>query len=334
MTGHAGAERVWVLADPRAGTAAQALGIAERLGVPFRVVPLAWGRWARVPWPWPTLTGLTRAARAVIGPPWPGLVISAGRRAAPVARWLRARGARTVHCMRPGFGAADFDLLVLGTHDRPAPGGNRLLIQGACHRISPTRLAAARTEWAELAALPSPRVAVLVGGSVRGDTFTGADAARLIARVIARYPAAGLMVSTSRRTGTAATAAIGTALTGRPHRLFAWGDAGPNPLAGYLAWAEVVVVTGDSVSMLSEAAGTEAAMLVATNVGGRQQRVVEGLYRAGRAVPLRHARHARPGAMLDETGRVAAAIVARGWVAGVGAGCVAERDRVNDPSSA
>ncbi|MBC9179586.1 hypothetical protein IBL25_21830, partial [Roseomonas ludipueritiae] len=54
---------IWVLADPRAGTAAQALGIAERLDVPFRTLPLEWGPLARLPWPWPTLVGLTPAAR-------------------------------------------------------------------------------------------------------------------------------------------------------------------------------------------------------------------------------------------------------------------------------
>ena len=46
---------VWVLADPRAGTAAQALGVAERLGIPFRAVPLEWSAAAKLPLPWPRL---------------------------------------------------------------------------------------------------------------------------------------------------------------------------------------------------------------------------------------------------------------------------------------
>ena len=75
---------IWVLEDPRAGTAAQALGIAERLERPFRRVPLGFGHWAGLPWPWPSLAGL--ADRWAFQPPWPSLVISAGRRAAPVSR--------------------------------------------------------------------------------------------------------------------------------------------------------------------------------------------------------------------------------------------------------
>ncbi|MFI4951383.1 MAG: hypothetical protein ACHP7A_10155, partial [Caulobacterales bacterium] len=39
---------VWVLDDPRPGTAGQAIGIAERLGVPFRLVPMSWNRLAHI----------------------------------------------------------------------------------------------------------------------------------------------------------------------------------------------------------------------------------------------------------------------------------------------
>ena len=47
----AGDAAIWVLADPRAGTAAQPLGIAVRLGLPFATIPLRWGPLARIPWP-------------------------------------------------------------------------------------------------------------------------------------------------------------------------------------------------------------------------------------------------------------------------------------------
>ena len=312
------ARAVWVLADPRAGTAAQALGIAERLGVPFRTVPLAWGSLARLPWPVPTLLGLAPEARAAVaGAPPPALVISAGRRSAPVALWLGARGARTVHCMRPGFGAGHFDRLVLGCHDAPPPAPNVLPILGATHRLSPARLAGARAEWAALSALGAPRVALLVGGPVRGQGMPPDDAARLVPRVLRRFPGAALMVTASRRTGAAATAALAASLAGVPHRLFRWGDPGPNPYAGFLAWADAVVVTGDSVSMLSEACATGAPMFVATNAGGRHQRLVDTLYEAGAAQPLRLAERPFRPAALDETGRVAAALRDAGLVPGV-----------------
>lgn len=306
---------VWVLADPRAGTAAQPLGIADRLGLPYRVVPLAWGGLARVPWPWPSLAGLRPSARALAGtPPWPRLVLSAGRRSAPVARWLAGHGARTVHCMRPGFGSARFDLLVLGRHDDPGEAANILPILGACHRISPVRLAAARTEWAALAALPRPRVALLVGGKVRSEGMDPAVATAIGARVAGF--ACSVLATTSRRTGRAATEALAAALAGVPHRLFRWGDAGENPYAGFLAWADAVVVTGDSVSMLSEALATAGPVFIADpgGLGPRHRRLQDSLLAAGQARRLEAAPapFARP--LLDEAGRVAAAILTREWI--------------------
>jgi len=305
---------VWVLADPRAGTAAQALGIAERLDAPFRTVPLEWGPLARVPWPWPTLAGLTPAARAAFGPPWPKLAISAGRRSAPVALWLKRRGVRVVHCMRPGFGAADFDLLVIGRHDDPRPAPNVMPILGATHRMSPARLAAARAEFAALAALPSPRVGLLVGGPVRAEGMAPGIAGAIAAQVAGF--AGSVMATASRRTGRAAEDAMAAALAGVPHRLFRWGDAGPNPYAGFLAWADALVVTGDSVSMLSEALATTGPVFIADpgGLGPRHRRLAESLVAAGQARMLAEAPAPLARAPLDESGRVAAAIVGQGWI--------------------
>ncbi|GAA0596603.1 mitochondrial fission ELM1 family protein [Craurococcus roseus] len=307
---------VWVLADPRAGTAAQALGIAERLGVPFRALPLEWGAPAALPLAWPSLLGLAPKARDAVrgGPPWPRLAISAGRRSAPVSLWLARRGVRTVHCMRPAFGRRRFDLLVLGRHDAAPEAHNILSILGATHQISPARLAAARAEWnAALATMPRPRVALLVGGKVRAaGGMEPAIAAGIGAR--ASGVAGSVLATTSRRTGGAAADALAEALRPVPHRLFRWGDAGPNPYLGFLAWADAVVATGDSVSMLSEALATAAPVFVADpgGLGARHLALHASLYAAGQARPVDSGLSFFSRTPLDESGRVAAEIRARG----------------------
>ncbi|MGK7870210.1 mitochondrial fission ELM1 family protein [Falsiroseomonas sp. E2-1-a20] len=304
-------EPVWVLVDPRAGTAAQALGIAERLPVAHRIVALEWGALARLPLPFPTLAGLTPQARAAFVPPWPRLVISAGRRAGPVVRWLGARGVRTVQCMRA---AGRFDLSVLGRHDAPARVPEVLAILGATHRVTPGKLAAARDVYAGFAELPSPRVGLLLGGPVRGEGLAPDLAATLGARVAGF--AGSVLATTSRRTGAAAAAALGAALAGVPHRLHRWGDAGANPYLGVLAWADVLVVSGDSVSMLSEALVTAAPVFVAPmgDEGRRHLALHESLYAAGQARPLERAPEPFARAPLDEVGRVAGEILRRGWL--------------------
>jgi mitochondrial fission protein ELM1 len=302
---------IWVLEDPRAGTAAQALGIAERLGAPFRRVPLRFGPLAKLPWPWPTLAGL--ADRSAFVPPWPSLVISAGRRSAPVSRWLRRRGARTVHAMRPGFGAADFDLLVLGAHDRPAAAPNLLVIQGAAHRLTPAALAVAPAHFPDFANLPRPIVTLVLGGPVRGEGMEPLQAAGIATEAAAL--GASLLVTTSRRTGSAATEAVAAALKNFPHALYPWGGSGANPYGAMLAMADILVVTGDSISMLSEALMTTAPILVADpgGLGHRHRAMTDSLVSAGLAArlgePLPPPRAAR-----DETARIVAEIRARGLI--------------------
>lgn len=305
------AGRIWVLADPRAGTAAQALGIAERLGRPFRVLPLEWGPLARLPLRWPTLAGLAGAARRGFAAPWPDIAISAGRRSAPAALWLAARGVRTVHCMRPHFAERRFDLLVVGRHDSPPAAPNILPILGATHRMSPARLDAAREEWGMFGGLPGPRVALLLGGPPRGEGMAPGTAAA-IARQVAGF-AGSVLATGSRRTGRPAEAAVAEALGPLPHHLHRWGDGGANPYAGMLAWADAVVVTGDSVSMVSEALATRAPVFIANpgGLGERHRRLHESIYAAGQARPLAEAPAPFAREPLDETGRVAFEVAER-----------------------
>ena len=305
------AGRIWVLADPRAGTAAQALGIAERLGRPFRIVPLEWGLMARLPLRWPTLAGLGEAARREFAEPWPDIAISAGRRSAPVALWLAARGVRTVHCMRPGFAEDRFGLLVVGRHDSPPAAPNILPILGATHRMSPARLDAAREEWGMFGEFPGPRVALLLGGPPRAECMAPETAAA-ITRQVAGF-AGSVLATGSRRTGRPAESAVAEVLGDRPHHLHRWVEGGRNPYAGMIAWADAVVVTGDSVSMISEALATRVPVFIADpgGLGERHLRLHESIYAARQARPLAEAPTPFVREPLDETGRVAFVVAER-----------------------
>jgi mitochondrial fission protein ELM1 len=329
-------DRVWVLDDPRAGTAAQAIGIAERLGVPFRRIPLAWNWMAHIAGLQRSgsLIGLSSAARALVGGPiagqslpegrdaaGPALVISSGRRSAAVALWLKARyGSRVVHCMSPGLAgllrADAFDMLVVPQHDRAPPSDHVFPILGAPHRISPLLLTQAEAAWRErLAHLPRPRVALLVGGPVRGLQMPPVLAhtlARKVARLVA-LRGGSVLATTSRRTGDEATQALAAGLSPVLHLLYRWGEPDENPYLGFLASADAIVVTADSVSMISEACATGAPVYIGLPelAGARHRRLLATLYHAGQARCLTDDLSAwqRPG--LDEAARVAAEILRR-----------------------
>ena len=201
-----GLPQVWVLADDRVGHANQALGVAEALAMPFAVLQLRYNRLSRLP---NLVLGATfrhLVKRCRPSPPWPDLVIAAGRRTVPAARAIKAWSEGRTHlvqCMWPGV-SAPFDLIAVPEHDRPAPHANIISTVGALHRITAPRLAAAAVEWTPiLGQLAPPRLAVLVGGATRRQNFTQADVDALSSRVrrLAEAVGASVMVATSPRTG-------------------------------------------------------------------------------------------------------------------------------------
>jgi len=318
---------IWVLDDPRAGIATQAIGIAERLGVPFRRIPLKWNWKAHVAGlaPAGSLIGVEptagpheggdHAGLEVPAAEAPAMVISAGRRSAPVALWLRAKyGCRLVHCMSPGIGGLFrrdlFDLLVIPAHDRPPTAANVIPVLGAAHRVSPVSLAQAELAWRErLAHLPHPRIALLVGGPIR-KVGMAPDMAHDLGRTVAQLAVSlrgSVLATTSRRTGAEASDALAAGLGPAMHLLYRWGEPDENPYMGFLATADAIVVTSDSVSMISEACATEAAVYVALpeQAGGRHRAFIESLVQAGQVRPFVHSLAPWTRTPLDEAGRIA-----------------------------
>ena len=257
--------RIWVLADDRPGNRSQCLGVARVLGLPFERKDIVYGPLVRLHNAvlGASFLAITAASRKGLTPPWPDLIIGAGRRSASVARKIKKlSGGRTklVHIMHPGAGAGDFDLIAQPAHDARAPAANILSIPAAPHGVTAEVLAEAAAEWKDaFADLPRPLIALMVGGSTRrrefGPEMAGEVAA--LAAKMAKDRGGALLVSTSRRVeesedpGT--MPALLKPLEGVPHYIYRWGDPRGNPYMGYLAHAETVIVTGDSVSMSTEA---------------------------------------------------------------------------------
>lgn len=291
-----GQPQVWVLADDRPGNAAQCLGVAEALGLPFQVKALSYRAAGALPNAalGASFRGLTAESRRWLNPPWPDIVIAAGRRTAPVARRVKKESggaAFLAQVMFPGrAGLPEFDLVAVPSHDRVIVRGNMLAITGAPHRVTARALADAAARWrGALAYLPRPLIALIVGGSTRRRRFTEAQA-RALGRAADRMAAAAagaLLISTSRRTGGAADALLAEITA--PHHLFRWGEGGDNPYLGYLALADTIVVTGESVSMCSEACGTGAPVYVYAPdalIAAKHRRFLGELYAGGYARPL------------------------------------------------
>jgi hypothetical protein len=254
--------RIWALLDDRPGNRHQVLGVLEALGLPFEERHLRFNRLAQLPnvLLGASVHGLEPASRGGLAPPWPDLVVAAGRRSAPIARWLKQRqpSAFLVQLMWPGS-TRDLDLIAVPEHDRVAAGAGMVRTLGAPHQLDRARLdQAAEGVRDEIGDLPRPWITCLIGGSSRHGGVDSEAIGRFArqALALAESRSGSLLATTSRRTGRPAEEALEEALRGRPHFLHRYGQGGANPYRGLLGLADAVVVTGDSASMMTEAAAT------------------------------------------------------------------------------
>lgn len=257
------ADKTCIITDGSVGMEAQGIAVAEAVGLHFtlkRVRPKAAMR--LIPAPLQILIPAKALLRAVesneaLEPPWPRLIISIGRRSVPIALAIkRLSGAYALHIQNPKVPARLFDLVAAPVHDN-FEGPNVITTFGAVHNVTPERLAKAGQSFApRIAALPYPRIAVLLGGESQAFSFPPDVATSLGAKLanLVRETGGSLLVTPSRRTPANTLSALASAIEDTPH--FIWDGTGDNPYFAFLSLADAIVVTEDSVNMVTEAAGT------------------------------------------------------------------------------
>jgi len=295
---------IWAVSDGRAGNVAMAMGLAEQVAerVGGHVVQhdlqvngvLSWlaGRF-----PWVSSGGELTALK-----PPPALVVGAGRRVAPTVASLRKKGAKVVQLLDPKMDLNRFDRVIIPQHDQVS-GENVLPILGSLGRISASRLAEEKDIWTpRFAHLPRPLMAISLGGDTKRKKVTDDAWSALIGDLAALSSKVGMVITTSRRTGTGVEARLRESL---PDAMI-WGGEGDNPYFGMLACADCLLVTDDSVNMASEAASTGKPLSIypLLNEGGKTARFQEALIAAGHAERFNGVPTTCAGS-LDETGRVA-----------------------------
>lgn len=254
----------WVVTDGKAGMESQCVGLAEALG--FDPIIKRVGMRA----PWRQLSPYLRLGHRFafrpgsdpLEPPWPDLLIGSGRRSIAAVLHVRAESRKagrptiTVQIQDPVIASRHFDLVIAPAHDRPK-GRNVLTTFGALHRITPAKLVAEAARLApRVADLPRPLIGALIGGANAAYRFGPGEARQLGAalRQAAQSVHGSLLVTPSRRTGEKNLAQLKAALGDVP--AFVWDGKGENPYFGMLGLADQIVVTSDSVNMVSEAVAT------------------------------------------------------------------------------
>ncbi len=318
--------QIWILSDGKIGHSTQSIALAKSLKWPYEVKHLnfhSWNNakkliWSILP---PHTFGLNRAESASLEPPWPDIVISTGWRPAPIARWIREQnGGRTriIQVGRKGGSAADlFDVVITPGYYGFTPHPHRIETAAPLNELTQESLDEASKRWPNLFDnAPHPRIVLVIGGSTARFTLT-AEMAMTIGhqlKELANTCGGKVFVVTSPRTEIKVCQALESALAPE-HHVHRWqSNQSDNPYIAYLAGADVVIVTGESESMLAEAASLGKSVYIiplSENPPTWDVRLSEAIVKRALSQPLNKRGTARPQQGLE---RFCAQLIQTGFI--------------------
>lgn len=248
----------WVISDGSAGMINQAWGLAEFLGFEVTLKKI------KLCQPWESLApylrwGLDFCLAPTSDPldaPYPDIVFASGRRAILPALLVKKKSPTTkiVYFQNPKISPSHFDAVICPEHDQYT-GPNVITTLGATHRITDEKLKIAAQHFAYLNPDHKPVLSVIIGGPNKKYAMPD-DFADQLSRDLQRLDRDGwrILMTLSRRT----PQSIAEKLRHLPDSIYIWDGEGDNPYFGLLGLANALLVTCDSVSMISEACATTA----------------------------------------------------------------------------
>lgn len=249
-----------ILTEDFAGMKSQAFGLAERAGYQKELCSLTpkkpWSLISAPYWPFP-LKGV-EPFQIEDAP----LIISVGSVGGVVNAAIRKPGRVAIHIQNPRISPDKFDLVIVNPHDQ-LTGKNVLISRTALHHISPQLLSENKEKWQLFfQSYTKPLVAVLIGGNNGRFTLGRTEAQQIAAQLalLIKTENVTIALTPSRRTDPEAIEVFKQALT--PLGSYVWDGVGDNPYLGLLACADFILVTTDSVSMISEAAATKVPVMI------------------------------------------------------------------------
>jgi len=200
------------------------------------------------------------------------IVISCGSSLAAVNRIITIENqAKSIVIMKPGHMPLGlFDLAIIARHDNPRPAPNVIVTEGALNLIGQSYLAEQGQKLRQhigLSSLIKPVIGVLFGGDAKGFHLSSQQVQIVCTQLkdAAHMLKGSILVSTSRRTSVEA-ATIVKRLLGQDSRCRFLVIANERnfdfSVGGILDASDIVVISPESISMISEAASAGAYVVV------------------------------------------------------------------------
>lgn len=205
----------------------------------------------------------------------PDVVVLAGRRLSSVALNIKKRNNnRTfiINILNPNLPFNKFDLILLPRHDNVSPKllnyGNIIETNGSINRINSIRIKEESEKWSGFFEnYNKPLISLIVGGDTKNYKFNPREFGEMISNLsnITNRLNGTLLITTSRRTSNECLMQLRQKID-CDYYLYDWkwendpknllrNNLG-NPYYAFLGLSDFLIVTGDSMSMISEACST------------------------------------------------------------------------------
>lgn len=280
----------WILYDQnKVGTYMQCSAVASFFSQhTFKEIPVKLPFWRFLPFSFKKPTT------------YPKIIIAGGRHALQMASWF-SKKSKIIALQNPKHLIDKFDLVIVPKHDKVKK-QNHIIETIGC--LSIKKQNDYYIPWKDL---PRPWCGVLLGGNSKHHTYTKEDAI-LLAHYLNTFPHSLLLIP-SRRTPIKWLDFLSKQLIRKS--IWIWNQKEKNPYASILNNADCLVITSDSVSMLSEGCMTGKSVYI-FNLPLKSQRITNltfYLINQKYATCLKEYREFYPEKVLDEYSRIYKQIV-------------------------
>ena len=270
---------IWIFSDSIQGHEIQSLALASKIGNNINLFHCG----LRQPW-------LSFAPRILPGFGkniiWqkhkpdlnqrPDAIITCGRRMAAVGKYFKRQGdSKHIHILNPGDSLKKYDIIVFPEHDRLV-GPNIISSKGSLHNVSTTSLSHIQLKCKKEGKLYKNKIVSIFIGNPAKSFFKKLD--KLATEVKQYFPNHDLIVCGSRRTHKKFHTSIRNSFN-KVNLCWLSDKDGENPYHCLLACSEVLIVTADSINMVSEAcASNKQVIVIAQNyISPKHKRFIRSL---------------------------------------------------------
>ena len=195
-------------------------------------------------------------------------LITTGKRMAGISILLKKffkNKIKTIHIQNPKISSDYFDLLLVPEHDKIS-GKNIIQTKGALSFFDRNVIQATNKSTSKNLTGPlTPVVLALIGGNNKRYELNNTDYYNLAIQITkaSKDINSKLIVSTSRRTSVRGTKIIEAVFKKYHNDFFLWSGKEDNPYPSILKSVNYIIVTSDSINMISEAASLSTPLFVA-----------------------------------------------------------------------